>query len=92
MKANDKAKLQLNPPPHTQKYAFFFVTQHSPAQRRILYTFQCFGSGSESVWIRIIWQDPDPDPIQFQTIRIRIRVAPETNQNHTIKKSKLSVC
>ena len=21
---------------------------------------QCFGSGSGSVWIRIIWSDPDP--------------------------------
>ena len=25
---------------------------------------QCFGSGSGSVWIRIIWSDPDPDPYQ----------------------------
>ena len=35
-----------------------------------LHYYQCFGSGSGSGWIRIIW--PDPDPLQETFIRIRV--------------------
>ena len=45
---------------------------------------QCFGSGSGSGRIRIIWSDPDP----YQETLIWIRVAPKINQNHGTNKSE----
>ena len=40
----------------------------------------------------VVDPDPDPDPVGSISFgRIRIRVAPKTNQNHSIKTSKLSV-
>ena len=51
---------------------------------RYIIFFQCFGSGSGSGRIRIIWSDPDP----YQETLIWIRVAPKINQSHGINKSE----